>query len=140
MSSTYTDSNNIGAQFNGQGVNQHHLPGGVCELSDFTAGCLFVPVAVVGDVAIANAALIYNHRQLFLRLKDAGTTEGRQAADGRYEITMDYDIVGGTGKSAGADGELTSATIGWVLAAPTPYGSFGQFGSFQETHTGTVTY
>jgi len=140
LTSMFTGNNNLGGPFNGQNVTQYHFTNfrlGSCMYADGVQGYAFELVPVTGDIAIANGVLNYNQGQLFLR---STSSEGCMALAGLYWVNVDYDIVGGTGKFAAAAGTLHSTIQGAVLAAPSGDGSLGQFGAFQEQHTGTATY
>jgi len=145
LSSVFTGNNNLGGPFNGQNVTQYRFLGSLvtpnCEyagIPGFKFDLVQVDaVPIAGQIAYANGVLNYNQGQLFLL---ATSANGCMALTGLYTVSVDYDIVGGTGKFAGANGTLHSTIQGAVLAAPKPNGSWGQFGAFQEQHTGSATY
>jgi len=94
-------------------------------------------------VYMAQGVLNYKKGQLFLVADDSsspndGCMQFLAAPPGPAQValTIEYDIVGGTGDYEGASGKLTSTSTGMLLYNDITPGNDDQFGSFDSTYEG----
>lgn len=129
---TFSGTDNIGP-FTGQEVSEYFPTGNSCIAPDGSGGTVF-------DLVQGVEVVTYGQGQLYTA--GAGTSAGsgcRSNVTGSFIVSQMHSVTGGTGRFANASGTYGGTSIGQTLAAPgTPPGSFGVFGAFQGTESGSV--
>lgn len=96
------------------------------------------------EVFVAKGVLNYKKGQLFLTASQASVPNQGCLVFDNYpalapastQLTIKYDIVGGTGEYEGASGELTVVSSGVLLHNYLVPGNDNQFGSFESNYEG----
>jgi hypothetical protein len=120
----------LGGPHLAQSVSEYYDSGDSCTASDGTIGELF-------DLSEALAIITYfNGGQIYLYSDDG--TQCISLTTGVQKGSLDFYIIGGSGKFTGASGSGSTYFTGVELAAPSYPGS-GFFGQVQDVFSGTVT-
>ena len=130
-----TGKDNIGGTFNAQDVGEYSFTATSCTAPDGSAGTKFV---LVQAAAVTN----YKSGQIYLSgTAAAGNSGCGSNTTGSFGLTETSSVIGGTGKFANASGSITVTVTGTTLAAPgIPPGKLGDFNTFQDTFSGSVTF
>ena len=130
---TFSGTDNVGGPFTGQEVAEYSLTGVSCMAPDGSEGSAF-------DLVQGVEIVTYQQGQLYTAGAGASAGSGcRSNTTGSLVVSQTHTVTGGTGRFANASGTYGGTSIGQTLAAPgTPPGSFGIFGAFQGTESGSV--
>jgi len=130
---TFSGTDNVGGPFTGQEVGEYSPTGTSCTAPDGSAGTVF-------DLVQSVEVVTYEQGQLYTAGAGASAGSGcRSNTTGSLSLSQTHSVTGGTGRFVNASGTYGGTSIGQTLAAPgTPPGSFGVFGAFQGTESGSV--
>jgi hypothetical protein len=130
---TFSGTDNVGGPFKGQEVSEYSPTETSCTAPDGSEGTIFNLVQSVEVVT-------YRQGQLYTAGAGASAGSGcRSNTTGSLIVHQMHSVTGGTGRFVNASGTYGGTSVGQTLAAPgTPQGSFGIFGAFHGTESGSV--
>jgi hypothetical protein len=130
----FSGTDNVGGPFTGQEVGEYSLTGTSCTAPDGSEGTVF-------DLVQGVEVVTYEQGQLYNAGAGASAGSGcRSNSTGSFIVSQTHSVTGGTGRFVNASGTYGGISIGQTLAAPgAPPGSFGVFGAFQGTESGSVS-
>ena len=129
----FSGTDNVGGPFTGQEVAEYSVTGKSCTAPDGSEGIIF-------DLVQSVEVVTYQEGQLYTAGAGASAGVGcRSNTTGSFTVSQTHLVTGGTGRFINASGTYGGISTGQALAAPgTPPGSFGLFGAFQGTESGSV--
>jgi hypothetical protein len=130
---TFSGTDNVGGPFTGQEVSEYSPTGTSCTAPDGSEGTIF-------DLVQGIEVVTYKQGQLYTAGAGASAGSGcRSNTTGSLIVHQMHSVTGGTGRFVNATGTYGGTSVGQTLAAPgNPQGSFGIFGAFQGTESGSV--